>query len=61
MSCRDCRYFDHRITDKRGRQAGMCLAWKFSINENDDRGCKKKEPKDSRDWDAEAKRRESET
>lgn len=45
MSCRDCRYFDHRFTDKNGQQAGMCRAWGFSINENDDRGCKEKEPK----------------
>ena len=45
-SCRDCRHFDHRFTDRDGRQAGMCRAWGFSINENDGRGCKKKAPRD---------------
>ena len=45
MSCRDCRHFDYRFTGKGGRQAGMCRAWGFSINENDDRTCSKKEPK----------------
>ena len=45
MSCRDCIHFNHKYTNKDGRQSGMCRAWEFSINENDDRGCSKKEPK----------------
>lgn len=42
MSCRDCDHFDYRFTGTGGRQAGMCRAWGFSVNENDDRGCKLK-------------------
>ena len=44
MSCRECVHFDLRHTDKDGRQAGMCRAWGFSINEFDDRGCTRKRP-----------------
>ena len=40
--CRNCIYFDCRGEDKRGMRYGMCKTWKFSINENDGRGCKRK-------------------
>ena len=49
MSCMDCRHFKVMGANKNGRHFGMCLVWDFSINENDDRNCKKKELKNDRD------------
>lgn len=43
MSCRDCKHFAQKGENDNGRAYGMCRAWNFSINENDDRKCKKKE------------------
>ena len=42
--CRACRHFDHRYTGRGGRRAGMCRAWGFSVNEDDCRGCARREP-----------------
>lgn len=41
MSCRDCKYFDQKGANAKGRAYGMCKAWDFSINENDGKNCKK--------------------
>lgn len=43
MSCRDCAHFAVKGENDKGRAFGMCKAWGFSINENDDKGCTKKE------------------
>jgi len=43
MSCADCKHFDQMGQDKKGQRFGMCKAWNFSINENDGKGCKKKQ------------------
>jgi hypothetical protein len=42
--CRDCKHFDHKGTDeKTGMRYGMCKNWRFSVNENDARGCRRME------------------
>lgn len=43
MSCMECEHFDVKGANDKGRHYGMCRAWGFSINENDDRTCKKKQ------------------